>query len=432
MKYTVSETVERALQMADLKNTDFLSHKEITDYLQDAWREMYQIFINNADKQFIKEVELRDAGRFNGYVEYTMPSDLYSIYSIKETYSGRLLSRHVESSGVNDYSYEVVNNKIRIYGAAPIGKIIMTYYVTPTYLSYPDKDIEDVHINGISLDTVSNSIMYHDGDKLYVMNVKTKEIISDATIAYNSDYTYVLGNGHILVYSDELLVYYDYDGNELFTANLPQPLSGIYKDWNGYVYYNLDDKLYLFGSQQFNQVNADNGCITPNFTVGFDSTKLYINYRRKAFEMEDPVVVELEDDTLTNRAVFALKDLFDNKDALILTRNDGYHMILIDEDCSIEEVDIDIYSPISFGVTNYGIICSSGTDVVVKSLIPDTLLNFPNELYFTLLAANVAIRMISKQNVANEGLNQIYDNSMTLYLNSLGQNADYQRIKDVY
>lgn len=38
MKYTVSETVERALQMADLKNTDFLSHKEITDYLQDAWR----------------------------------------------------------------------------------------------------------------------------------------------------------------------------------------------------------------------------------------------------------------------------------------------------------------------------------------------------------------------------------------------------------
>ena len=308
----------------------------------------------------------------------------------------------------------------------------MTYYVTPTYLSYPDKDIEDVHINGISLDTVSNSIMYHDGDKLYVMNVKTKEIISDATIAYNSDYTYVLGNGHILVYSDALLVYYDYDGNELFTANLPQPLSGIYKDWNGYVYYNLDDKLYLFGSQQFNQVNADNGCITPNFTVGFDSTKLYINYRRKAFEMEDAVVVELEDDTLTNRAVFALKDLFDNKDALILTRNDGYHMILIDEDCSIEEVDIDIYAPISFGVTNYGIICSSGTDVVVKSLIPDTLLNFPNELYFTLLAANVAIRMISKQNVANEGLNQIYDNSMTLYLNSLGQNADYQRIKDVY
>lgn len=32
MKYTVSETVERALQMADLKNTDFLSHKEITGY----------------------------------------------------------------------------------------------------------------------------------------------------------------------------------------------------------------------------------------------------------------------------------------------------------------------------------------------------------------------------------------------------------------
>lgn len=423
MKYTVSDIIRRAEQFADVVNTSFLTHKELTEYVNDSWRELYQIFINNGEKQFIKEVALQGSTKFNGFVEYNLPSDLYSIYSIKQV-NGGLLSRHVESE--TNLGYEVVNDKLRIYGS--YNNLIMTYYTTPTYLSYPDKTLDDVHIDGISLDTVCNSIMYHDNDHIYVYNLLTKEVISGGTIAYSNDYHYVLGNGHILVYSDTLVAYYDYDGNELYGTEIA--IDGVYKDWNGYVYYVVDNKLYLFGSEQFNTISANNGVITQDYTIGFDEHNLYLNIRRKAFELEEAVVINNEDYSFIS--LFPLKEKFDNKDAVIVTRNDGYHMMLIDDSMSVEFIPLDIFAPISLGVTNYGIITSNGSDTSIVSLIPDTLLNFPNELYFTLLAANVAIRIVSKQNVANEGLDQLYDNSMSLYLNSLGQDADYSRIKNIY
>ena len=49
MKYTAKRIIERALSLADLTNTDFLSHQEFTDYLNDSWKSLYQIFINNVN-----------------------------------------------------------------------------------------------------------------------------------------------------------------------------------------------------------------------------------------------------------------------------------------------------------------------------------------------------------------------------------------------
>ena len=106
-------------------------------------------------------------------------------------------------------------------------------------------------------------------------------------------------------------------------------------------------------------------------------------------------------------------------------------LYLIDNFVLLKE-RLDVYAPIVYGATNEGILTSNGTDYFLNDWVPDTLLNFPNELYITLLAANIAMRIISKQNAENAGLSTLYDNSMSMYLNSLGQNSDYYRIKDVY
>ena len=82
MRYLASEIAHRAKQLADLTNTDFISNEEDIYYINDAWKEFYQLLINKGDKQFVKEVELAGS-TINGQVEYSIPDDCYQILSIK-------------------------------------------------------------------------------------------------------------------------------------------------------------------------------------------------------------------------------------------------------------------------------------------------------------------------------------------------------------
>ena len=79
----------------------------------------------------------------------------------------------------------------------------------------------------------------------------------------------------------------------------------------------------------------------------------------------------------------------------------------------------------------YGIVYYDG-NVKIKSLLPDTEFNFPNELYVEVLAASLAIRYAMKQNASVEGLNNLYENMKGQFLNSLSQDAGYTRITNVY
>ena len=74
MKYTAKRIIDRALSLVDLHNTDFLSHQELTDYLNDSWKSLYQISINSSDKVFVCETALKQAG---GISEYCLPDYLY-------------------------------------------------------------------------------------------------------------------------------------------------------------------------------------------------------------------------------------------------------------------------------------------------------------------------------------------------------------------
>ena len=84
------------------------------------------------------------------------------------------------------------------------------------------------------------------------------------------------------------------------------------------------------------------------------------------------------------------------------------------------------------GVVDYGYIITDGTEKYLVSYIPDTLLNFPNQLYFELIAAECAMRFLLKQNADISGLQNIYNNMANSYKNSLSQNGAYPRITNIY
>ena len=45
-RITATKLVRRAKQIADISNTDFLNYEEDTEYLNSAWKNVYQTIIN--------------------------------------------------------------------------------------------------------------------------------------------------------------------------------------------------------------------------------------------------------------------------------------------------------------------------------------------------------------------------------------------------
>lgn len=222
MKLRTSQLVDRALHLADIANTDFLTHSELNAYLNDAWQSVYQTLINKGDKAFVKEVELMSTSGIGDYVEYELPEDLYQVLSLKHKYSGSLIKRHAESEAINSNSYEIINDKLRLYGVQSQA-LVLTYWVNPKYLSFPDRDI-DVSVDGDVLSSAGDSILLADGR---IVNLKTNDTLGQITIDDTKNYQ--LGNGHVLEWSQVSTSTNNYNnvGNYYFNSGTSSPFTSL-------------------------------------------------------------------------------------------------------------------------------------------------------------------------------------------------------------
>lgn len=385
MKYVASELVERALQLADLQNTSFLSHRELTAYLNESWRGLYQMFINQSDKQFICETSLKQAG--GGITEYCIPEDLFQIHSLKDRISGRVYLRAPVNASPCDGTYEIVNGKIRLYGIG--GDLVLTYYKTPTYISIPNKTIK-LDIEGNILSTSGNNILLESGSIYDVIN---QEKIGEVTINEQVEQV-VLCKGFVIfkinVDGEYYVLYTSYKDNQLFVKNIDTDFTLLN---DGYYFY--DNKVWFKDEFMFESETPDI-YVTKNKDIILRTDIKEIpkfNDEQTYLSTSEPVMYEGTD--------------------LISTK-----------------LDIDYFDLL--GVVSYGYITTDGTDKYLVSYIPDTLLNFPNQLYFELIAAECAMRFLLKQNADITGIQNIYNNMANSYKNSLSQNGAYPRITNIY
>jgi hypothetical protein len=79
----------------------------------------------------------------------------------------------------------------------------------------------------------------------------------------------------------------------------------------------------------------------------------------------------------------------------------------------------------------YGPLLYTG-EHTLKSAYPDTMFNFPNELYTQLLAADLASRFLMKMNADSSGVDNLYRTMQTTFMNNLSQDAGYTRITNIY
>ena len=432
MLYKASDIIERSLKLADIANTDFLTHKEQIQYLNDAWFTVFNWLISKGDKQFVREVELMNCQGFSDYIEYDIPDDLFMICSIKNKYSGSILPRIAESQGITANAYEVVNNKIRLYGAAS-GQLLLTYWTVPTYITFPDKDIvTDLDYayspNGYFLSRCVNTVLTKDG---VIYNMLTGETYGNIVI--DNTHNYILGPGYLIDVSSGNTTFRNFN-DEVITQWIGGTGTFAYfYDEKGTLYHNRysTDWLNNYWSAGPGQNTLTIEYPTEDFykpLAKFGDYILMTNSEGHAFivydgnivfdfdEYEVPMNISIENIAITDTGFF------------IANGEESLHIYIYDNG-TIEVSEDKVANNFTI---KYGTVSSDYSKFIIKSIEEDTLLNFPNDMYFSLLACDLALRYTMKQNADSSGLDNMYQNMQTTFMNSLEQDSMYNRIQNVY
>lgn len=392
-KYLISEIVKRAKDFADISNSDIISWNEAIDYVNDAWKQCLQLMINKHDLFFVKEVTLKMNGVGNPTV-FDLPNDVYEIEAIYNKNTGDVLTRRT-TSGAGDY--EIYNNKLRVWGV--YNNLTLRYWVTPLYLTFPNKTFTIEKAENI-IDTCNNYALFSDGE---IIDLLTNEVVGNVDeVPENA--TYVLGRGHLLMFGEYenegetlyALTYASYDGGVLYEGNVK--VEGYYKDENGNVYYSVkndDDKydVYKLNKKVYENLESPSGTFIGDKII--DGHVTVVDYDEKGY-------LKLEDDKVTFNYL------------------DGFNF-------EVENPDLKVVA-----LCRYGIITTNGTTRVLRSWYPDIEMNLPNDVFFSVLCAQLALYFCNKQNADNAGVSLMLQNYTLQYKNSLGNDAAYDRIIDVY
>lgn len=90
LHYKASEIVQRAMTLANIQNSSFVSATENRQLINDAFWALYQVMIDSGDVFFLKEI--KDPAFTDGV--YVLPDDFYQLYTVKDQYGNGVLRKN--------------------------------------------------------------------------------------------------------------------------------------------------------------------------------------------------------------------------------------------------------------------------------------------------------------------------------------------------
>lgn len=404
---TASKLLDRALEIADSANSDFLSYNEKVDYLNATFRNVYQTIINYNLNVFTVEANLVGS---NGV--YYLPWDCYQIKSVKNPITGIEIPRRADSESVLGSTYEIRNNTIVI--GPTVGPVAITYWRKPFFLSIPNKTMgtqydstRENFLSGCvnSILTVENIVGVL--PKMYIRNLLADSAL-ELTLDYDPANNYQLGNNFIMVSNSGTYSLYGFNG-ALLRANVPiddYSHTVITDDGMRYKWEYTDGKYVikdLFSDAVVKEIVSDYKEHIRILGLGGD---FYIT--------SQPVGV-----ANWPTGVFDGRPAYHSSDKkLHLINPDGSEIV---EDLSIPSIGNLIQ-------INYGYVNFEGK---LYSNIPDTELNFPNNLYYDCISYDLAVRFLCKMNADSTGVENLNRNAWSQLTASIDQSADFPRVKKV-
>lgn len=90
LHYKASEIVTRAMTLANIQNSSFVSATENRQVINDAFWALYQIMIDAGEVEMLKNI--KHPSFTDG--EYVLPDDFYQLYSVKDHYGNGVLRKN--------------------------------------------------------------------------------------------------------------------------------------------------------------------------------------------------------------------------------------------------------------------------------------------------------------------------------------------------
>lgn len=444
MKKNTIDIIDRARQLADLQNSDFIGWKENNNLLNEAYIKLYTELINHKDRFYIKSIsisELEEIKTVENGIYYKLPEDFYMLNSITMGVGCDIVLRKAPEESNNSYRYDIVEGCLVLYGGVEKTSLNIEYWKTPITL------VTKAPIRIISLpegykwiDASNNKYLGYkktaSSTEFILFNLKTN---TAKTLTLNSAVDIEEG-----LYSD-LFAIVKYISNDT-------PVYKVLDFYNG----NISNFTSIFTYNKIILGKKDNKCYVLMYIPSESRWKLTDNYYTENVELEyipenttrftftgeevaDKKFYFLEAGYIYNDEgeipysnvlnyidsyngdiyYETMQGVFKN-DEKILTKFKSYEFLL-----AVNKVDTD---------TGYGITAlDEDLQYKVYSAFKDTEIEFPNNFYFQYMAYLLAISYKAKQNADSTALQDLASNEVKQFYNSISQDANQElRIKNVY
>ena len=369
---TTKDIILRAEQYANKENADFYSYAEKVAMLNESWITIYQYLCNTGDKYWCKRIT------FTGK-EMVLPKDCYQISAVYRK-SGRIEEQI--------YKYSLFNNTIKLDEDLYSGSYsyILEYYPTPINLAFRDAIRKcPFQLEGM-LDITDGKVFGYANGSYYIYDTNLKQNLTPSITSAQWNYAHI--------YKDSSIVGIKNDGSyEIF-------YNGTLISAETIVIYN--NNVHYVSSGNLLDVNGNIVCQWEITEPGWYTTEDFITFTKQDGVLTVNNSVSIVYNTHTG--------VVDNSKSYTTYRIIGYY-------------DTNSFLTKDFLTNIY----------YIESEYNDTNINYPNNIFFTFLALDIALKMRSKHGLDNTQLNSQWVVAKNALFNSIEKNkGNHVTIKDVY
>jgi hypothetical protein len=415
MKYKTSDLVIKARQLADLTNSDFLAWDEIVSLVNDSYTAIYQKLININDASFVNTITVEPG-------ENVLPPDFWQLRSVNLVRNKEVLpiKRRASSENYSSLSYEIRFDKLYIHGSVPMGEIVVEYWAKPKTLTYKPEPVElSPTIHGNTLLAIKDEKFFSvtSDDVLFIYDTKT-----------GNENNIQLGGSPSKIYAGkDKAVIKTNNGDFILTyvnMNL-QAFTGVPVITEGGSIARIYEKKIFLN----NHYVADwDFTETPEVAVCGDYFEdFYYLVNGTIYHNGEPVL--LNDQTITATGI-AYKNgncwYYTDEEIGFVDADDNFHLVDdIPGVVGINKIDEN---------TGYGYTVKDFSDrYICYPWVEDTILDFPNSMYFQIIPYALAVAFKVKQGADASGLTTIMSSMEQTFYDTLTQDANQSvRIKNVY
>lgn len=353
-----------------MDNTNSFSFAELFDYLNAAYREVYVSMIEIGDLNYVKDLSV------SGSTEFALPDDFFQLAYLR---TGGIYGNFTDLE--RDYDYVIKNGAIKLNDTT---NVTLGYYTTPEVITFKPSKVEiELPITPISGWEVN---LIDANGKIY--DFRTETYVKETTISVGS---YILGANTYLNTTPESNKYSVYDFNDDLDSEYTTPIlrtdgtfnEDIYSTGHNFGWGNEDGSIeytVFEGSLYYTDEEGTN-LIAENYTPGLNAKILF--YEGK-FVLVDLNRINYPDGSW---------ETTDVPKARVLTK------------ASLE--------------TGYGYLAKDGLKWFLVGFLPETKIDFPNNIFFDMMAYDIAIQMRRKANMDSSDLQAGYDDRKGQYVMTL-------------